>query len=371
MPEMLCRCADAFAAARRGLRHVLLCAMLMAAPFGLTRAQGPGTLDIYVLDTDGGESVLYVAPTGEALLFDTGGGNPEASERDFNRILALVELTQIPVLDYVIISHFHGDHVGAAAHLPRLPVRNIRQILDHGAYITELQPERRAAFEHYLEVRNLAKARRAIPGEMLPLGPSVVVHVVASSGETMTSALPGAGAPNPLCAEHTPKRDLRAVENDEVVSVVVRYGEFAFLELADMIWNHEQRLACPSNLLGSIDVYHTSGHGTEWGSNPVLVHAVRPRVAVMNNAAVKGGHADTFATLRSSPGLEDVWQAHFSMQNAAAQDNSPEQFIANLDAAPGHIGHHIKFSARPDGSFTVTNSRNGFKKEYRATVGAR
>jgi hypothetical protein len=86
----------------------------------------------------------------------------------------------------------------------------------------------------------------------------------------------------------------------------------------------------------------------------------------MNNAAVKGGHADTFATLRSSPRLEDVWQIHYSTEFAAARDNSPEDFIANLDGADGHTGHYIKFSARADGSFTVTNGRNGFMKAYPA-----
>ena len=94
----------------------------------------------------------------------------------------------------------------------------------------------------------------------------------------------------------------------------------------------------------------------------------------MHNAAVKGGHADTFDTLRSSPGFEDIWQAHFSTDNATEQDNSPEQFIANLDGAAGHVGHYIKFAARPDGSFIVTNSRNGFSKEYppaRHTISSR
>ena len=75
---------------------------------------------------------------------------------------------------------------------------------------------------------------------------------------------------------------------------------------------------------------------------------------------------DTFATLRSSQGFEDVWQTHFSTQNARPEDNSPEDFIANLDATPGHIGHYIKISARADGSFTVMNSRNGFEKRYSA-----
>ena len=350
----------------REILRFLIGLALLVAPLVVVQAQAQETLDIYVFDTEGGESVLYISPTGETMLFDTGGGNAEANQRDFNRILAVVEETNVQVLDYVIVSHNHGDHVGNAADLPKLPIRNIRQFLDHGPYTTELQPNRREPFERYLELRKLAKARRAEPGEKLSLG-AVDVYVVASSGEAITEPLPGAGAPNPLCGDHVPKLDVRGVENDEVVAVVVRYGNFGFLELSDMIWNHEQRLVCPNNLLGTVDVYHTSGHGSQWGSNPVMVYAARPRVAVMNNAAVKGGHADTFKTLRSSPGLQDIWQAHLSTENAARQDNSPDQFIENLDGAAGHVGHYIKFSAQPDGSFTVTNSRNGFSKEYPAT----
>lgn len=360
--------ADAWQTPHKLVRRAVAVALLLA-PVPVVQSQAQKTLDIYVLDTEGGESVLYVAPTGETLLFDTGGGNPAANQRDFNRILAVVKEADVRVLDYVIVSHNHGDHVGNAADLPKLPIRNIRQFLDHGPYTTELQPNQRASFERYLELRRLARARRAEPGEKLSLG-AVDVYVVASSGEAMTKPLPGAGAPNRLCSQHEPKLDVRGVENDEVVAVLVRYGSFGFLELSDMTWNHEQRLVCPNNLLGTVDVYHTSGHGDQWGSNPVMVHAVRPRVAVMNNAAVKGGHADTFRTLRSSPGLQDIWQAHVSMKNAPGEDNSPEPLIANLDGAEGHVGHYIKFSARPDGSFTVTNSRNRFSKEYPATRAA-
>ncbi len=349
-------------------RRSLICLALLVVPVAVLQSQARETLDVYVFDTEGGEAVLYIAPTGETLLFDTGGGNGEgANERDFARLLRVVEETNLRVLDYVIVSHNHSDHVGNAGNLPNLPVRNIRQFLDHGPYTTELQPNQRASFERYLAVRNLAKARRAEPGETFSLG-GVNVHVVASSGETITAPLPGAGASNPLCANHVPKLDVRGVENDEVVAVVVRFGDFGFLELSDMTWNDEQRLVCPDNLLGSVDVYHTSGHGDRWGSNPVMVHAVQPRVAVMNNAPVKGGHADTFETLRSSPGLQDIWQAHFSTENATERDNSPEQFIANLDGAAGHVGHYIKFSALPDGSFTVTNSRNGYSKAYPAVA---
>ena len=60
--------------------------------------------------------------------------------------------------------------------------------------------------------------------------------------------------------------------------------------------------------------------------------------------------------------MQELGKCH--TENATEQDNSPEQFIANLDGAAGHVGHYIKFSARTDGSFTVTNTRNGFSKEY-------
>ena len=45
--------------------------------------------------------------------------------------------------------------------------------------------------------------------------------------------------------------------------------------------------------------------------------------------------------------------------------NAPEQFTANLGEAPAHSpAYNLKVSVRPDGSFVVTNTRNGFNKEY-------
>jgi hypothetical protein len=126
-------------------------------------------------------------------------------------------------------------------------------------------------------------------------------------------------------------------------------------------------LVCPANLLGNVSVYRTSRHGTEWSGAQALVHSVRPRVAVMNNNPTKGGVPGTFQVVKSSPGLEDFWQLHYS-DNVGKEVNSAEQFIANF-TGPGDGGHHIKLSARNDGSFSVKNGRNGFTKEYPATQG--
>jgi len=86
----------------------------------------------------------------------------------------------------------------------------------------------------------------------------------------------------------------------------------------------------------------------------------------MNNSPTKGGTPDTFRIVKSSPGLLDFWQLHYS-ENVSKDVNSPNAFIANIDSMPtNHPAHYFKLSARSDGSFTVTNERTGFSKEYPA-----
>jgi hypothetical protein len=101
-----------------------------------------------------------------------------------------------------------------------------------------------------------------------------------------------------------------------------------------------------------------------------MVHAVRAQVAVMNNGERKGGAPEYWQMVREAPGLADLWQLHRSAAGAAAH-NSPEQFLANIDETDH--GHNLKMSARPDGSFVMTNERTQFTKEYpaRTTSAAR
>jgi hypothetical protein len=206
------------------------------------------------------------------------------------------------------------------------------------------------------------------PGTRIPVT-GFEFTVVSNAGELIAAPVPGAGAPNPLCRDFVPRVQDATPENAEALGALIKYGSFRLLDLSDLIWNMEKELVCPNNLLGTVDVYHTSRHGTDWAGNPVMVHAVRPRAAIMNNAVRKGGTAGTFQIVRSSPGFLDFWQLHAS-ENVSKETNSPDQFIANLDGTPGHPGHYLKLSAKMDGSFAITNGRNGFTKEYPATKAA-
>jgi len=331
------------------------------------REQEHKSLDIYYIDTEGGKAVLFVSPAGETLLYDTGTGGD--GNRDLDRILAVIKAANLPVeqLDHVIVSHYHGDHAGNAAALAdKLPIRNF---YDHGGWTVELQPNRSAAFNAYRPIRDRAHVTVPKPGVKIPIT-GFDVTVVANAGEIITSAvsgMPGAGTPNPQCRQFVPKIQDATPENHYAMGVVIKYGNFKMLDLSDLTWNQEKDLVCPNNLLGTnFDVYNTSRHGTDFAGNPVLVHAARPRVAVMNNSPMKGGTPDTFRIVKSSPGLLDFWQLHYS-ENVGKETNSPDQFIANIDAIPtNHPAHFLKLSARTDGSFTLKNERTGFVKEYPA-----
>ena len=364
-------------------RHLVFLALLTGiAPSyaqGLKQNAGPQrTLDVYFIDTEGGQATLFVSPSGEAMLVDTGfagnQGMPDATAtnssgapvmRDADRISAVFKKTGVMVLDWMVISHYHGDHVGNAAELAnRIPVRHF---VDHGPFSVELQPGRSAAFLAYTAVRDKARAIAAKPGDRIPFT-GVDVQVVSSAGDLITAPMhgaSGAGLPNPLCREAKLKEQDPTPENFESVGIVVRYGSFRLLDLGDLTWNQEHALACPNNLIGTFDVFHTTRHGDPHSGAPQLVHAIRARVAVMNNGERKGGAPEYWETVHDAPGLLAFWQLHRSAAGGA-DHNSPEQFLANLNETDH--GYNLKMSVRPDGSFSVTNERNGFTQQYPAKV---
>ena len=370
-----------------GFRPILALATL-ALPAALA-AQTRTTFDIYVIDVEGGNATLFVAPSGESLLIDTGNGGMAAA-RDAERIMTAAKDAALTRIDHLITTHYHGDHFGAMAELAaRLP---IGEFIDHGANV---QPSPATdAFLSDVYPGLYAKSKHTVvkPGDRVAMR-GVDIRIVASAGEPIREAVPGAGQANPLCAAHQPK-DADPSENAQSVGSHFTFVRFRALHLGDLTWNKEFALACPRNLLGTVDLFVVTHHGQPVSNAPVLVHAVAPRVAIMNNGTRKGGQPDAMKVLFSSPGLEDLWQLHFS-QLSGQEYTVPGVFIANVvdeqppamplepiaAPAPGqgaapppaHNGpaFWIKVAARDDGSFTVTNARNGFSKSYAASAGAR
>jgi hypothetical protein len=134
------------------------------------------------------------------------------------------------------------------------------------------------------------------------------------------------------------------------------------LDPADLTWNIDRELMCPMNRVGTVDLYSTANHGTDNANSPVMVHALRPRVVIADNAARKGASAEVFQTVESSPGLEAYWQMHYLTAGGEKANTAPD-YIANIEGSPD--GKWIKVSAGRDGTFTVTNTRNNFSKTYK------
>jgi len=376
---------------------------------GLVLVQGRSTLDIYAIDAEGGKATLYVSPSGESLLLDAGSGGG----RDATRIVEAARQAGLTQIDYMLVTHYDGDHVGGVKDLAdRFPIKHFvdygpRQPVPTAPAPTPAQLEAMARSTGvYMSAVNTVPAANHLvlkAGDALPIK-GIDVQMVSSKATVLTKALADGGKPNPLCGQFKP-HPVDTTENYNTLGMVVSaFGRFRALDIGDLTWNLENKLVCPNNLLGTVDLYMVTHHGLARSSEPVMVASVAPRVAIMNNGPRKGGAVETWDTLRATKTIQDVWTLHYSEERPLSANfeeqadpggpkyNAPEQFIANLDRTPApppapatpapaqggpggargpqvppHVpAYLIKVSVRPDGSFTITNTRNGFSKEYPA-----
>jgi competence protein ComEC len=366
--------------------------MLLSAAAGMaaltvhvsvTAAQTRTNLDIYVVDVEGGNATLFVSPSGESLLIDTGWIGTQESVRDAERVATAAKDAGLTQIDHLITTHWHGDHFGGMAELAkRIPIGHF---IDHGPTMQPQPDSGEFLAKVYPELRAKGKHTVAKPGDIIPIA-GLDWRIVTSAGAVLKTPLPGARAANPYCANFKPQPEDKS-ENTQSVGSVVTFGKFRVVHLGDLSGNKEFELMCPNNPIGPVDLFIVSHHGGADANTEVLMHAIHPRVAILNNGTRKGGESDALRRIYSSPGLENLWQIHFSLFSGQ-EYTVPGMFIANLTdevsatmpvapiaqsqvgpgtpPAPAHNGpaHWIKVSAKEDGTFTVTNARNKFSKTY-------
>ncbi len=343
-------------------REIFAASLILS--FGLLAGAAPAPearkpLQIYFVDVEGGQSTLFVTPEGKSLLIDTGW--PDNNGRDANRIAAAAKDAKISKIDFVLITHFHDDHVGGAPQLAaKIPVGTF---IDHGENRETNGEGAKKVFAAYQQLLATGKYKHitAKPGEVLPIT-GMQVRVVSSDGELIERPLPGGGKENASCA-NAAKPPVDDTENPRSVGTLITFGKLRILDLGDLTGDKEMALMCPMNKIGAVDVYVASHHGTASSGTPVLVHAISPRVAIMDNGAKKGGSPVAWDVIEKSPGLEDVWQLHYSEAGGDAH-NVAAPFLANLQGPD--TGNYFKVTASADGSFGVFNSRTGETKRYAA-----
>src|SRR6266404_5829384 len=339
-------------------------AALLSLSLGLLAGAAPApearkALQIYFVDVEGGQSTLFVTPEGKSLLIDTGW--PDNNGRDAARIAAAAKDAKISKIDFVLITHFHDDHVGGAPQLAaKIPVGTF---IDHGENRETNDAVTQRDFAAYQKLLATAKYKHitAKPGEVLPIT-GMQVRVVTSDGELIERPLPGGGKENASCA-NAAKPPVDVTENPRSLGTLITFGKLRILDLGDLTSDKEMDLMCPMNKIGAVDIYIVSHHGFCRTAVGGLVKPSAPRVAIMDNGPKKGGSPAAWDVIEKSPGLEDLWQLHYAEEGGDAH-NVAAPFLANLQGPD--TGNYLKVTAAADGSFAVLNSRTRETKKYEA-----
>lgn len=343
---------------RWNLHVAALVFLVVSAAMGQSTSGRGGPLRVIAVDVEGGQATLFVTPAGQSLLIDTGW--PGNEERDADRIVAAAKQAGVAKIDYVLITHYHVDHVGGFGQLlTKIPVG---AVIDHGPD-RETDAMSQKTYATYEKAVASAKLKRILvkPGDVLPIV-GMKATVVSADGNLISKPLDGAGLENPFCKE-SEVRPADTTENGRSVGVQIIFGKLKLLDLGDLTWDKEMEMMCPVNKLGTVDILIVSHHGMNLSSSPALVKALGMRVAVMDNGAKKGGSVPALETIASAPGLETLWQLHLS-EEGGEEFNTADDYVANLDGPD--MGYALELLGSGDGAFEIRNARTGITKRYAA-----
>jgi LmbE family N-acetylglucosaminyl deacetylase len=262
----------------------------------------PGILDIHQIQTGRGNAAFLIFPDGTTLLIDAGavpdrGGlelgpaRPNSSRPPGEWIAQYIRdfSPRTPAtLDYVLVTHYHDDHLGALETVARLIP--IRRLLDRG---DTPAPPAGPLIDRYKELRRSLGADATIirPGradQIVARGfPTFEVRNVAANGVIWTGDATSSRLAFPRDWSNLPK-DIQPSENSFSAALLIRYGAFRYFTGGDLpgvpldnlpAWHD---LETPvARAIGAVDVLVLNHHGWLDTTNPFFLQTLRPRVVII------------------------------------------------------------------------------------------
>jgi competence protein ComEC len=340
-------------------KHLAILPLLVSVfGSGVLAQQAP--LRLYWVDVEGGGATLIVAPSGESILVDAG----DHLDRDVSRVFEVAtKVARVKQIDHFVATHWHADHYGGAITLStRLPIKKY--------YGSDPFPDKVPEDPQFAKLMPLYKAATKgtstilTPGDSLPLKQASIsapLELKVLAANRVVVGRPKSSA-NPVCNQKVENAD-DPTENSKSLVLRLTYGKFTFLDAGDLTKAMEEKLVCPSNLIGEIDLFQINHHGLDLSNNPLLIRSIKPRVVVVNNGPQKGAEPNTMKTLFGTPSIETVWQIHRNLQPGSQLNTSPE-FIANQEV--DGKADFIQAAATPDGNFRVQIGSSGKSRDYKA-----